>query len=101
MWTVLALGAIAAGFVAWRLVWRGGTGLLRELSASASRLGDVVDDAQHRTDARLESLAPTRVTVGEDPAPLRHAIADRRAGVRLRRRRPRPEIWERWAQVWR
>ncbi|MGP7960929.1 hypothetical protein ACTVCO_08990 [Sanguibacter sp. A247] len=101
VWTALALGALAAGFLAWRHVWRRGKGLLRQLAASADDLGDVIDAAQDRIDARLEALVPAHITVGEDPAPLRRAIEQRRARARLRHRRARPEVWERWAQVWR
>ncbi len=101
IWTALTLGALAAGFLAWRQVWRHGKGLVRELGTSGDRIGDVVVEATARTDARLDALAPVEVTVGLDPAPLRRAIEDRRARTRAHRARPRPEVWERWAQVWR
>lgn len=101
IWTALVLGALAAGFLAWRHVWRRGKGFLRELGTSGDRLGDVLGEATARTDARLDAMEPVHVTVGDDPASLRQAIEERRARARAHRARPRPEVWERWAQVWR
>lgn len=101
IWTALVLAALVAGFLAWRHVWRRGRAVLRELGTSSDRLGDVLGEAGARTDARLDALGPVAVTVGEDPAPLRRAIEERRARARAHRRRPRPEVWARWAQVWR
>lgn len=101
IWTGLVLGALGAGFLAWRLVWRRGRDVVRELSTSADVLGTVLDDATRRTEERLAALVPVTVSVGADPAPLRRAIDDARARRRAHRRRPRPDVWERWAQVWR
>lgn len=101
IWTGLVLGALAVGFLAWRHVWRHGKVLLRELGASADRLGDVLAESGARADARLAAMEPVRVTVGEDSAALRRAIDDRRTHTRAHRARPRTEVWERWAQVWR
>lgn len=101
IWTGLVLGALAVGFLAWWHVWRHGKVLLRELGASADRLGDVLAESDARADARLAAMEAVRVTVGEDPAPLRRAIDERRARARAHRARPRAEVWERWAQVWR
>lgn len=101
VWTLLAIGALGAGALTWRHVWRQGRALAREVSAAAARAGEVWETVADRTDAARVPVAPTLL---EDRAVLQRrvdALRDERHARRAHRRRPRPDVWERWRSVYR
>lgn len=104
IWTALVLGAALAAFFVWRDAWRRFRRAGAEASAAAGRLGQAWERAAARTEERLAQSPTTAPTVTAPRAELR-ARVDRLRQERLARkawrRRPRPEVWERWRSVWR
>lgn len=101
VWTLLALGALGAGVLTWRDVWRSGRALGRELSAAASSAGAVWETVEDRTEAARVTVRPTLL---EERAVLQRsvdALRDARRARRADRLRPRPEVWARWRRVYR
>jgi flagellar biosynthesis/type III secretory pathway M-ring protein FliF/YscJ len=104
IWTALVLGAALVAFFVWRDAWRRLRRAGSEAGTSAERLGQVWERVTARTEERLAEAPSTAPTVTAPRAEL-SARVDRLREERLARkawrRRPRPEVWERWRSVWR
>lgn len=104
VWVLLVVAALAYLFLVGRGLWRRFRGIFTEFSASADRADQITGSVDERTEALLAAQPSTAPTIGADPIELFTRVdhlRTQRLDRKLNRRRPRPDVFNRWLSVYR
>ena len=107
IWTALALGALGVAALCARDLWQKFLALGRETSTSTERLAAPFGEVAERIDVAVAAQPSTASFLAGGPTARDglqrrvNQLRDERWQRKLHRRRPRPEVYQRWLSVWR